>query len=365
MKNILTPLFLIVFLSLHAQEYDIYVSDAGNFNNPPWQILKYDSNGENPEVFIDNNLGWPQDIFFLEESNEVLISNLNHNSIGKYDAESGEFIEDFAFNISGPTRIKIGPDGLLYALQWSGNGKVKRYQLDGTYLGDFTSIGVTQSIGLDWDENGYLYVSSYGGATVRKFDTDGIDQGLFIDDNLLGPTNIWFDESGDLLVVDYNGASVKRFDSDGNYMGEFMTGLSNAEGVAHLPNGNILIGNGASHSVKQFDSNGDYIDDIVPESSGNLMTPNAVVLRNHNTLSTTQLSYAKHLITPTLGSQFRVDSAFASRISKIEVYNAAGYFVEAFENLRWNAQNMANGTYVINITFTDGQIHTEKIVVKR
>ncbi len=69
--------------------------------------------------------------------------------------------------------MKIGADSLLYVLQWSGNGKVRRYELDGTFVDDFTSVGVTQSIGIDWDNDGNLYVSSYGGDNVRKFDTNG------------------------------------------------------------------------------------------------------------------------------------------------------------------------------------------------
>ena len=49
-----------------GQELCIYVSDAGNFDSPPSQILKFDQDGSNPEVFIDENLAWPQDILFLE-----------------------------------------------------------------------------------------------------------------------------------------------------------------------------------------------------------------------------------------------------------------------------------------------------------
>ena len=41
------------------QAFEIYVSDAGNFQAPPWQILKFDANGENPEVFIDPFEGFP------------------------------------------------------------------------------------------------------------------------------------------------------------------------------------------------------------------------------------------------------------------------------------------------------------------
>lgn len=231
------PLLLVLFILLLApnafsQTIEIYVSDAGNFASPPWKILKFDENGENPEVFINTNLAWPQDIVFLEDQDVVLISNLNSGTITKYNSATGIYIEDFATGISGPTRMKIGADSLLYVLQWSGNGRVKRYQLDGTFVDNFTNVLVPKSIGIDWDSNGNLYVSSYSGDNVRKFDTNGNDLGDFINTNLLGPTNIWFDAAGDMLVSDYDGTAVKRFDSTGAYVNNFLTGLSNSEGVA-------------------------------------------------------------------------------------------------------------------------------------
>jgi hypothetical protein len=82
MRKLLLLACLLVFTSVaFGQVFDIYVSDAGNFQNPPWQILKYDENGENPEVFISQNLAYPQDILFLEGSRTVLISNLNSGDI--------------------------------------------------------------------------------------------------------------------------------------------------------------------------------------------------------------------------------------------------------------------------------------------
>ena len=133
--NILGLLFFTTSFAFSQGNYDLYVSDAGNFNNPPWQILKYDQNGENGEVFISDHLAWPQDILFLEEQNQVLISNLNSDSINIHDATTGEFIGLFGDEADGPTRMAIGPDGLLYVLQWNGDGKVLRYETDGTYLG--------------------------------------------------------------------------------------------------------------------------------------------------------------------------------------------------------------------------------------
>ncbi len=278
-KGILAAIFLLVATNLVAQEFDIYVSDAGNFQNPPWQILKYDGNGQNAEVFIDQNLAWPQDILFIEGANSVLVSNLSSGRITRYNADTGAYIDDFATGLAGPTRMKIGPDNLLYVLQWNNNQPVRRYQLNGTFVDEFTSVGVNQAIGLDWDARGNLYVSSYNGDFVRWFDTQGNDQGFFISEDLVGPTNIWFDANGDLLVSDYDGGAVRRFDSDGNYQEDFILAILNAEGVDFYPNGDVLIGSGGDSSVRRYDANGDLVATVVASGAGGLMTPNAVVLR--------------------------------------------------------------------------------------
>lgn len=284
----LLPIVLVFLFSMSvtfSQNIEIYVSDAGNFSNPPWKILKFDENGENPEIFIDTVLAWPQDIVFLEDQQVVLISNLSSGRITKYNSSTGDYIGNFATGIAGPTRMKIGADSLLYVLQWSGNGKVRRYQLNGTFVDEFTSVGVPQSIGLDWDSNGNLYVSSYSGDNVSRFGPSGNDLALFVTSNLAGPTNIWFNANGDLLVSDYDGTVVKRFNSNGVFQNNFATGLSQSEGVDFFPNGNLLIGNGATHSVKMYDSNGVYIEEFIPNGSGGLMTPNAVVIRKSNPVS--------------------------------------------------------------------------------
>lgn len=280
MRNLIVFCLSMTFAcSAFAQEFEIYVSDAGQFQIPPWQILKYDENGQNPEVFIDTNLAWPQDILFLEGEGTVLISNLSSGEINRHDAETGDFINHFATGIAGPTRIKIGPDGLLYVLQWNNNQPVLRFQLDGTPVGGFTSVGINQAIGLDWDASGNLYVSSYNGDFVRRFDTNGNDLGFFIDTGLVGPTNIWFDDAGNLLVADYDGGDVKLFDSGGNFQEDFILGVLNPEGVDFYPNGDILLGVGGTSSVRRYDSEGNLLGTVIGSGAGGLQTPNAVVLR--------------------------------------------------------------------------------------
>ena len=68
MKIFIVLIFLGIVIRAFPQNFEIYVSDAGNFANPPWQILKFDQNGQNPALFINTNLNWPQDILFLEDS---------------------------------------------------------------------------------------------------------------------------------------------------------------------------------------------------------------------------------------------------------------------------------------------------------
>lgn len=355
-------LALISFWS-HSQDSAIYVSDAGNWSNPPWQILKYDINGQNSEVFIYEQLAWPQDILFLKAEGTVLISNLNSGKVTRYNATTGAYQDDFITGLAGPTRMKIGPDSLLYILQWNGNGMVKRYQLDGTFVDDFTSMGVNQSIGLDWDVDTNLYVSSYNGKSVRKFDSNGLDQGLFIDSNLLGPTNIWFDNSGDLLVADYNGTSVKRFDASGVFQGDYLTGLSQSEGVAFMADATILIGNGANGSVKHFATNGNFLGDLIAPGSGGLIRPNAVVIRDESTLDAPILSTIETTLVQLHGGKYQVFVESQDSLTLVITSATGGKVLEhSFTHqTTFDATPFAEGFYFVTVTNQLGQHKTQMI----
>ncbi|MFC4632711.1 T9SS type A sorting domain-containing protein [Dokdonia ponticola] len=372
--NLLYALFLFIFIGITtAQESEvaIYVSDAGNFNNPPWQILKFDQNGENPEVFIDDDDGhiaWPQDIVFLEDETAVLISSLNSGLITKHNATTGEFIENFASEIGGPTRMKIGPGNLLYVLQWQGNGTVLRYELDGTFVDEFTEIGIPQSIGIDWDSEGNLYVSSFTGDSVEKFDTNGEFVETFINSNLVGPTNIWFEDNGDLIVIDYNGGAVKRFDSEGNFLGIFIDGISFAEGVAFFPEGDILIGDGNNSSINRYANDGTFIETFIESGAGNLLTPNAIV-RREITLAIESFSKQDITISPTTGTTFTISASDVSKTGTITIHNVLGQQIDRMQYKElpqtWNAHTYAEGVYFIKIHTSDGSQQTHKVIVKK
>ncbi|NQV52607.1 MAG: hypothetical protein HQ500_05455 [Flavobacteriales bacterium] len=370
MKHIIQSFSLLLLFSsslrLGAQETFIYVSDAGNWNNPPWQILKYDIEGNFEGVFIDQEMAWPQDILFLDST--VLISNLNSGKINAHDIYSGDFIESFATDIAGPTRMKIGSDSLLYVLQWSGDGKVKRYDQEGNFVDDFTSIGINQGIGLDWDAQGNLYVSSYGQDHVQRFDTNGVWIDTFIDSALVGPTNIWFAEDGTLFVSDYDGGSIQHFDANGAFLSSHIGGLNQAEGVDFMENGDLLIGNGGTGAVKQFSADGTFIGDLIPSSLGGLLRPNAVVLHDEHIdtlLHTLPLAKPSARIFPTNGNQFSIDGRH-QYIERIQVWDANGKLFEEHTSpssaIVWNAQEATTGVYFIVIEMADGEVIRHRVL---
>ncbi len=368
---ILTAIIVSCSQLLAAQTRNVYVCDGGNFNLPPWQILKFDEDGSNGEVFISDNLNWPQDILFLESRDQVLISNLGSFKISRFNATSGAYINDFATGIGGPTRMKIGADGMLYVLQWSGNGRVWRYNLDGTFIDQFTDTGVNTSIGLDWDSAGNLYVSSYNGGFVRKFSTSGVDLGDFINTNLDGPTNIWFHNNGDLFVNDWDAGSVKRFDSQGNFLGVFITSVPQVEGVDFLSNGEILLGIGATSSVGVYSSSGTFLRNLVDPGELNLILPNAVVVRTEPSSGVVSPTVYKDIViaTPSVGVQFQIslkDHAVSAAI--IEVYDSMGQVIKSLniqESAQWNASDVPDGIYYLTVQLKDGAIARQKIMVQR
>lgn len=370
-NNLLAFGFLLLSAWCMAQEqrFEVFVSDAGNFTSF-FQILRFDENGENGEVFTNDQLAWPQDIVYLQHRNSIIVSNLNSGRITEYDVETGEYLGNFATGINGPTRMKIGADSLLYVLQWLGNGRVLRYDLEGNLVDTFTDTNVSNSIGLDWDAAGNLYVSSYDGRYVQQFSAMGESIGRFINSNLSGPTNIWFDDEGNLIVADWIGGSVKKFDSSGNYVGIFISGVGQVEGVDFLPDGTFLVGDGQGSSVNRYDSEGNFIEEFVPSSTLGLRQPNAVVIRELGISPVREVPSQVAFIAPSAGVEFNLlKGNTAPGIEAFEIYDVQGRLQASVpyteKTVVWNAETFAEGLYLIVARLKDGTAWSQKVVVKK
>jgi len=361
--------YILVFSSVNLTgQGSFYISDAGNFTNGPYQILKCNEDGSDLKVFIDKDLSWPQDILFLEERNEVLISNLSSNSIDIFNASTGDYISRFASDIQGPTRMKIGKDSLLYVLQWTGVGKVKRYDLNGNFIDDFTKVGVPTSIGMDWDQNGNLYVSSFNGKYIERFNPQGQSMGKFISTGLAGPTNIQFLTNGQLIVLDYSSGNVKLYDADGKFLKNLVSGVVNCEGIHVNADGSFVIGVGQAKSVRWYDAEGKFIKNLFSPGGLQLKNPNAVVFRRDVTSSDdpapfTEIDFLKKV------SEFQfelMESDFSGQINQVQLFDQNGkqIFTQNMQGKKiLDLSSLSAGIYFANAK-TEGQKYRQKIWIR-
>lgn len=355
-------------VSVLSAQIEVYVSSVLDST-----IKKYDENGTYLGNFIapfSGGLNRPQALIFMDD-NTVIVTGYLNSQIKQYNATTGVYIGNFSsgYNLTLPTRMRIRDDNLIYVLQNDATvNKVVRFDLDGNFVDEFTSIGVPGAIGMDWDDNGNLYVASFGGAVdgyVQKFDAAGNDLGTFIDSTILqGPTYIWFNDAGDLLLMDWTDGVVRRFDSNGQYIDDFITGMTNPEGVEFLPDDTILVGDRGTDSVERFDSNGNFIETFT--SGNNLGDPNAIVFRDP-ILSVSEKKIEKVFVTPTIGAIFNFNTTITPDYKSLNIYSSNGLFIEKInllDNVSWDARAYAEGIYFI-VANQNGVRETQKIVVKK
>ncbi len=276
---LLTPLFL------HAQNYEVFVSGRTTST-----VKKYDELGTYLGDFVTSGLGGlaqTEDILFHPDGS-VLVSGFGSSAIKRYDGITGAFMGDFSsgYTLSQPSKMAMGPDSLIYITQWAGDSSVVRFDLNGNFVDQFTGALNSALMHL-WDADTNFYVTEFGNGSngvVHQFDKDGNDLGIFINSAVLqGPTGMWRDSTGDFFVEDWTTGRVQQFDSLGVYEGIFISGMSQPEGIAFLPNGDMLIGDWGSDLVHRFDAMGGMQTTF---TSGNgLGDPNAVKVRLNPTTS--------------------------------------------------------------------------------
>ncbi len=377
LKTLITLCILLNASFLFSQDAQngvgIYVSDAGGFNTPPWFVYQFDEDGQNPVQLLNESDGinWPNDILFIDVLGIVLLANthITNGTIQRYTytATTWEFIDNFAEGINGPTRMKIGPDGLLvYVLQLhAGEDKVLRYETDGTFVDEFTNFGTLGQLGLDWDTSGNLYVSSYNFDKVMKFDTDGNFVEDFIDTGLDGPTNIFFDNngSGDLIVLNWDSGVVKRFDSDGNFVEDLITDVLGCEGVDFFPNGDMLMGVAGEGVVKRYDSDFNFIEDFI--EAGIIATPNAITIHEGTLIVGVEDFIAKGFSAYPNPVTDILNLSANEEISSVSISNILGQIIYQANvdsmNFTVDMSSFSGGTYFVIVQIGD-TIRTVKII---
>ncbi len=208
---------------------------------------------------------------------EVLICCYFSNSVKRFNARTGAFIDDYisGHGLNGPTAIAVGPDGNLYV---TGGESQTVHRFDGR-TGQFMDIFVPRDAtsrmnapnGMDFGPDGNLYVGSFNSREVKRFNGQ---TGQFIDTfvppgsgGLNQPGYLMFAPDGNMLIASVAGRAIKHYDGKtGAYLGDFLKleGNTNPNAFCLGPEGRFYVCCYRSKSIQRFDGKtGAFIDNFI------------------------------------------------------------------------------------------------------
>lgn len=158
----------------------------------------------------------------------------------------------FAKGLNGASGSDIGPDGLFYQSNVSGN-KVSVIKKDGT-VSDFATAGFFSPVGLVKTKEA-LFVANCGNGTIQKVDATGNSTVFAKSDLLKCPNGLEMDNQGNLYSANFSSSDIVKIDPSGN-----------VSVLASLPgnnNGHLVFRNGlfyviarGAHQVYTIDLDG-------------------------------------------------------------------------------------------------------------
>ncbi len=212
-----------------------------------------------------------------------LVSGYVSDNVVRYNAWTGEFIDDFVPANSGglnaPEGLALGPDGNLYVAS-ANTHSIKRYDgLTGAYMGDFaTDNGLNYPRGITFGPDGNLYVSSSNDQVLRFNGSTGQFIDAFVPNgtpNLIDPQDLVFRGDGLLYISNGYTATVVRADAQtGAYYDTFVQGPQFQlvpQGMAFGADNNLYVADSEGSAVWRYDGHtGNLIDAFVPTGTGGL-----------------------------------------------------------------------------------------------
>ena len=187
---------------------------------------------------------------------------------GQYGTAKGVFIAAGAGGLTSPTQMILGSDGKLYIAD-SGANVVKRFDLDGNFIDNFTLAGpLTNPVALRFGPDGTLYVLCGGSARqIHRFHaTTGIHEGMVVNatSTQLNSANdfILMPSTNDFLITSATNA-VARFNfSTGAFVSNYLnptrsTGILNSPtGITIGPDGNYWVASSlGTNKITRFNIN--------------------------------------------------------------------------------------------------------------
>jgi len=206
-------------------------------------------------------------------------------SWGEYGENPGQFRQ--------PSGIAVNTNNIIFVTDGA-NGRIQKFSLDGTYLGEW-SLGEPTNIAAA--PTGEVYVIDRHSCLVRKFSEDGVilKQWGGCAYDLIGyfrqPTGITVDSKGDVYVADTGNHRIQKFDSQGNFIKTWGT-MGEGNGEFNLPGGihidnqdNVYVSDSYNYRIQKFTKDGSFLTKYGFDGlEGDFYIPGGITIDNNQRL---------------------------------------------------------------------------------
>ena len=275
-RKIFLALFLLavsVGATQNGNAQTIYAVDSGNNT-----IHRFSSTGADLGTFISSGLNNPATIVVNQAGNFYVANEIDPGTVSEY-SPTGTFLATLNVGAGTAFGLAVNSSGNLLVTSPYSN-RIRLFSPTNADLGVFASTGLNIPVYLAFDSDGNIYVDNQGDGTIRKFSATGTDLGVFATTTANYVQQMVFDSSGNLLVANSATGNIVEFTPTGASLGNFASGLNGPEGLAFLPNGNLLVSTD-SNVIDQFSPTGAFLGVLASTGlnspEGLLIVPSAAV----------------------------------------------------------------------------------------
>lgn len=240
-------------------------------------IRRYDAvTGAFVDTLVNGGIADTRDMVFRDGF--LYVGSENSDEVLRYNATTGEFVDAFvpagSGGLDGPHGLTFGPDangdGIpeLYVSGRSSFNVVRYDGATGAPLGEYVasgSGGLSWPEGLTFDPSGnFLFVASKGSGQVLKYNAHtGTFLGVGASANLNGPKDVKFGPDGLMYVTSGNNDRIPRFTAAGVYVDDYVPagsgGMRDPSRMAFGPDGNLYVTSTGNDHILRFGTQSELV----------------------------------------------------------------------------------------------------------
>ncbi|QDT51611.1 Calx-beta domain protein [Symmachiella dynata] len=249
-------------------------------------ILRYDAT---TGAFIDEYFTGAAGDMIIGPDGDFYVANVATDSILRYDGATGALLGTFASGggLNDPRGLVFGPDGNLYVTSNQTDSVLRYNGTTGAFIDQFVlpnTEDLGNPVGLAFGADGNLYVSNHGrggsrgpynvlvfngttGAYIKELFGDGAG-------GLDEPTGLAFGPDGNLYLIDEPDDEILRYNgTTGAFLGSFASGggLDAPTDFTFGPDGNLYVSSASGAILKYDGTTGDFLGTM--SSGGGLVDP--------------------------------------------------------------------------------------------